>query len=94
MREIGISQQPFTMETFPTIHSQQTGFVSCRLSPTAVQRSGSSSEPLSSLQYYSVECTGLERRLVDCTWTIRTVKSSKRDAIALCKKGMGFVVSN
>lgn len=45
------------------------------------------SNSLSSQQYYSVECSGLEQRLVDCTWSIRNVKSSKKDAIALCREG-------
>ena len=42
---------------------------------------------LSAQQYYSVQCTGLEARLVDCTWTIRTVRARKKDAVVLCKEG-------
>jgi len=38
-------------------------------------------------QYYSVECTGLENRLVDCSWTIRTIESRKRDVLVICTNG-------
>lgn len=46
-----------------------------------------SSSSLWTRQYYSVECTGLEERLVDCTWTINNVKSQRKDAMVLCREG-------
>ncbi len=53
--------------------------------PQQTTTEGSSS--LSPRQYYSVECTGMEERLVDCTWTIKFVKSQKKDAMVFCREG-------
>lgn len=39
----------------------------------------------SSLQYHSVQCTGLEAKLADCVWTTRSANSKLKNVMTLCK---------
>ncbi len=54
--------------------------------PTSDAPRESSSEPPSQQHHYSLECTGLERSLTDCKWSIKDQPGGNL-AMVLCKRG-------
>lgn len=90
----------------PANHYKQNGslvFFSCSRIPLVESSAGTppgslptrSTPPgpdtLSSQVYYSVECSGLENKLNDCTWSRKYKTSAKRDVMVLCRESKNIM---